>query len=140
MSAFGWAILAAFIWGIVPLLEKAGLAKVSPLPGLFYRCLGVVAGMLILGIFMVKPQEIKSVDARSAIFLMVGGFLASFVAQICFYSGLKIGEVSKMVPISGSYPLIAFILGIIVFGESFAPIKMLGAVLIILGIWALKVG
>lgn len=140
MSAFVWAILAAFIWGIVPLLEKLGLAKVEALAGLFYRCLGVVIGIVLLGVFILKPQEIKSVDLRSALLLICGGFLASFVAQICFYHGLKLGEISRVVPISGSYPLIAFLLGIIFLGESLSPVKIIGVLSIVAGIWALKIG
>ena len=62
MNAFMWALLAAFIWGIVPLLEKLGLAKVEPLVGLFYRCSGVLIGFLLLGIFILKPlSSIKSI-------------------------------------------------------------------------------
>jgi len=111
MNAFAWAVLAACIWGIVPLLEKMGLAKVELLVGLFYRCWGVIIGFLLLIIFAIKPQQLKAVDLRSVILLMLGGFLASIVAQVCFYNSLKLGEISKVVPISGIYPLIAFILG-----------------------------
>lgn len=140
MNAFLWGILAALIWGVVPLLEKLGLANVRPLAALFYRSLGVIIGFLLLGIFMVKPQEIRTVDLRSLIFLVLGGFLASFVAQICFYNGLKLGEVSRVVFISGSYPFIAFILGILFLGESLSLIKIAGAVLVMAGIWLLKKG
>ena len=139
MNAFIWAILASFIWGVVPLLEKLGLAKVQPLTGLFYRCLGVLIGFLLLGVYVLKPQEIKAVDSGSIILLMLGGFLASFVAQICFYNGLKIGEVSRVVPISGSYPLVAFILGVIFLGETITLIKLVGVLFIIIGIWVLKI-
>ena len=140
MNAFIWAILAAVIWGAVPLLEKLGLTKSQPLAGLFYRCLGVLIGLLLLGLFMLKPQEIKAVDSRSIIFLILGGFLASFVAQICFYNSLKIGEVSRVVPVAGAYPLITFILGVLFLGESINPVKTAGVLLIIIGIWALKIG
>jgi len=138
MSAFIWAVLAASIWGFVPLLEKLGLFKVEPLVGLFYRSIGVVIGILLLGVFILKPQEIKSIDLRSAIFLILAGFLASFAAQICFYHALKIGEVSRVVPISGSYPFIALLLGIIFLGESLNPIKIVGMLSIVIGIWLLK--
>lgn len=140
MNSFLWAISAAGIWGVVPLLEKAGLAKADPLVGLFYRCLGVVLGLVVLGAFMVKPDAVKSVDAKSAWFLIAGGFLASFVAQICFYSSLKTGEVSKVVPVSGSYPFIAFLLGVLIFQESFTLLKGAGVFLVVVGIWLLKIG
>ncbi|MFH1413430.1 MAG: EamA family transporter [Candidatus Omnitrophota bacterium] len=140
MNAFLWAVIAAMIWGVVPLIEKTGLAKAEPMPGLFYRSLGVLIGLLLLGLFMVKPQEIKSLDPRSIGFLVLGGFLASIVAQFCFYNSLKFGEVSRVVPIAGSFPMITFILGVLFFGESFTFLKASGVVLIVLGIWALKIG
>ena len=96
-------------------------------------------GVLLLSIFVLKPQEIKTVDSRSVIFLLASGFLASFLAQICFYKGLKIGEISRVVPISGSYPLMAFIIGVLFLGESINLTKLLGVALIVLGIWTLRI-
>jgi len=140
MSAFWWAVLTACIWGVVPILEKIGLADTNPFVGLFYRSLGVIFGLLIFGFFILNPAEIRAVNMRSALFLILGGFLASFVAQLVFYHGLKIGEVSKVVPISASYPLIAFLLAVLFLGETFSLVKAFGVALIICGIWALKLG
>ncbi|MBI2094618.1 MAG: EamA family transporter [Candidatus Omnitrophica bacterium] len=140
MSAFGWAMLAALAWGLAPIVEKAGLRDTGPIAGLFYRCVGVVAGMLILGLFLVRPQEGRAVGLRSALLLAAGGFLASFLGQICFYHALKGGEVSRMVPISASYPFIAFMLGVLLFHESLTPFKIGGALLIVAGVWLLKIG
>lgn len=138
MNAFWWAILTAVIWGCVPLLEKTGLVRTTPFVGLFYRSLGVIIGILILSLFMVKPQELKAIDLKSASFLILGGFLASFVAQLCFYHSLKIGEISRVVPVSGSYPLIAFLLGVLLLGEAMTLPKILGALLVVAGIAVLK--
>lgn len=138
MSAFLWAVITACIWGVVPILEKLGLAKTEPFVALFYRCLGVILGILVLGIFVLKPEQIKAVPPRSIALFVVAGFLASFAAQITFYHALKIGDVSRVVPISGAYPLIAFLLGILVLGESVTLMKVLGVILIIGGAWLLK--
>ncbi|MCG3175703.1 MAG: hypothetical protein MOGMAGMI_00636 [Candidatus Omnitrophica bacterium] len=140
MTAVGWALLAALIWGVVPVFEKIGLHRVQPLPGLFYRCIGVMVGLVALAIWLVKPAEIRQVDTRSAALLILGGFLASVAAQICFYSGLKAGEMSRVVSIAASYPLITFLLGVLLLGESLTPLKAAGAFLIVGGIWLLKSG
>lgn len=140
MTSFYWAALAAFVWGIVPIFEKAGLVRVAPMAGLFYRCTGVLLGLIILILFVVKPEEIRSVDMRSAFLLVAGGFLASFIAQIFFYNALKGGSVSTVVPLSGSYPLIAFILGVLLLGESFSIPKLIGMLLVVAGIWFLRLG
>ena len=139
MSGFVWATIAALIWGVVPLFEKLGLSRVSPLVGLFYRCVGVILGMILLSVFMVKPQEIKAVDVRSALFLILAGFFASFIAQICFYHGLKLGDISRIVPISASYPFITFLIGVAVLGEGINGYKIVGVLLVLLGVWFLKI-
>ncbi len=140
MSAFSWALLAALCWGFAPVFEKLGLRGAAPLPALFYRCLGVFIGFAILMVFMVKPAELRTIDARSALFLVAGGFVASFLGQVCFYNSLKLGAVSRMVPVSGSYPLIAFVLGVLLLGEGINLYKLAGAGLILAGLWFLKLG
>lgn len=138
MNAYEWAILAACIWGVVPVLEKIGLNRVEPYPGLFYRCLGVLLGFLIVGTFLVKPAELKQVDLKTILLLVLSGLLASFVAQIAFYHALKLGEVSRIVPISATYPLIAFLLGVIFLGENISIQKVFGMIMVLGGVWLLK--
>ncbi len=138
MNAFFWALMAALAWGIVPLIEKWGLVKTDPMVGLFYRCWGVLIGLILLGVFMLKPAEIKSVDIRSVLFLIAGGFLASIVGQFCFYHSLKLGEISRVTPITGSYPLVAFMLGVLFLGESVNLTKICGVLAVMLGVWLLK--
>ena len=140
MTAFNWGIITACVWGIVPIIEKIAIGKISPFVGIFYRCIGVAFGIILLGFFMIKPQELKVIDAKSVILLVSAGFLANFVGQLLFFHGLKSGEVSSFVPIAGSFPLVSFILGVVFLGESINPLKIGGVVLITLGIWALKLG
>ncbi len=138
MNAFEYALCAAFIWGIVPILEKIGLSKIDPLVGLFYRSFGVILGGVILGAFFLKGDQIRNVDLKTVSILLLSGFLASFVAQIFFYNGLKVGEVSRIVPIAGSFPLITFVLGVLIFGESITLSKVVGLICIVAGVWFLK--
>ncbi|MBF0252776.1 MAG: EamA family transporter [Candidatus Omnitrophica bacterium] len=139
MTAFLWAILCACIWGVVPIMEKAGLGdKVDPFVGLFYRSLGVVIGIILLKLFVVKTEALKAVDAKSIILLVLSGLLASFIAQIAFYHALKIGEVSKVVPIAGTYYLITFVIGIVFMGEAVTATKVIAMGMIVAGAWLLR--
>ncbi|MFQ5952715.1 MAG: EamA family transporter [Candidatus Omnitrophota bacterium] len=140
MNAFWWALLAAVVWGITSVIEKVVLGKIEPLPGLFYRCLGVLIGIVILVTIMIKPSQIKTVDLRSASLLIIAGFLGSFVAFIAFYKGLKMGELSIIVPVAGSFYLIAFLLGIFVLKETVTFAKLFGVLLITAGVWLLGTG
>ncbi|MGB2599855.1 MAG: DMT family transporter [Candidatus Omnitrophota bacterium] len=140
MNAFLWALLAALIWGITSVIEKFVLIKVDPLPGLFYRCLGVLLGVIVMGTVILKPSQIKSVDLRSAALLLLAGFLGSFIAFIAFYKALKLGEMSIVVPVAGSFYIIAFILGIFLLGETVNALKLLGIIFVTIGIWLLGAG
>ncbi|MFH1877615.1 MAG: DMT family transporter [Candidatus Omnitrophota bacterium] len=138
MNSYLWALVAACIWGVVPVMEKLGLTRTEPFTALFFRCLGVVAGIILLGMFIVKPHHLRHADTRSVLLLVLSGFLASFVAQVAFYHGLKTGEVSRVVPIAGCFPLVTFILGVVVLGESVTPVKLLGMGLVLAGVWMLR--
>jgi transporter family protein len=140
MNAFLWALLAALIWGITSVIEKFVLIKVDPFPGLFYRCLGVLLGVILMGAVILKPSQIRSVDLRSVALLLLSGFLGSFVAFIAFYKALKLGEMSIVVPVAGSFYLIAFVLGIFLLGEAVNALKLLGVIFITVGIWLLGAG
>ncbi len=139
MSAFLWAVICACIWGVVPILEKEGLGtKVDPFVGLFYRSLGIIIGLVCLKLFVVKTEALKAVDPKSIVLLVLSGLLASFVAQIAFYHALKLGEVSRVVPIAGTYYLITFILGVVFLGEALTLSKVIAMGMIITGAWMLR--
>ncbi len=139
MKPFVWAVLTALIWGCVPIFEKLGLDKLPVWVGIFYRCLGVILGALVL--FAFKFQEIKDALASAPVNILlvfIGGFLASFVGQVCFYFALKNGEASRVVPVAATYPLISFFLGIIFLSEKVTLAKVGGIFFVLLGIFFLK--
>jgi transporter family protein len=139
-EAVFWAILAALVWGIAPILEKIGLSKINPYAGLFLRCFGVILGAVLLLIFKfyALKADLSSVSAKTIFLLVLGGFLASFVAQFFFYRALKLGYASVVVPIAAMYPFITFILALIFLHEKFTLVKFSGLCLILLGVVLLK--
>ena len=139
MTPFYWALGAASIWGFAPILEKLGLARIDPIAGLFLRCVGVMLGGIVLLIF--KFQDIKPALTHPPPglgWILAGGILASVVGQFCFYHALKSGLTSMAVPVGASYPLIAFVLSILILGEKFSLMKLGGVALVILGVFLLK--
>lgn len=139
MKPFYYAILAAIVWGMAPILEKTGLKNIEPLSGVLVRSAGVILGAIILSLCNINVfKSALKADPRAVLFLFMGGILASILGQMFFYNALKHGEVSKMVPIAASYPLISFLLGFLFFGESFTVAKGLGLLLVFLGVFLLR--
>ena len=139
MKPYYYALATAILWGIVPVFEKIGLSRLSPQAGIFVRCLSVCLGAVVL--FSLKPgilAELSKTPPRYIILIVLGGFTANFLGQLLFYNALKSGDVSRVVPIAGAYPLISFIMGVLILGEAFTPVKAIGLGLILAGIFLLK--
>lgn len=133
------AIFASFLWGLAPILEKMGLTKLPPLAGLTIRSAAITAVLLVLSLFTPTWQEIGKAGFRPVFFIILGGLLAGLAAQWLYYGALKNMEASTAAPIAGSYPLFAFVLGMLILGESFTWTKVLGALLIVGGILLMKI-
>ena len=139
MKSYYFAILAAIVWGIAPIAEKIGLKNIEPLSGVLVRSSGIVLGAAVLAILNsdLAKTALKA-DPKTVLFLFLGGILASILGQIFLYNALKHGEVSKMVPIAATYPLVSFLLGLLFFGETFTILKGLGIGFVILGVFLLR--
>jgi transporter family protein len=138
MTAFLWALVTAGIWGVVPLMEKLGLASVPPTVGLIVRSLGVMIGLVIFGVVWSPWAAIRTLSWSSIALLAGGGFLASFVGQWAFYQALKTGAISQLTPVAGAYPLVAALLGWWVLREPLTATRALGVVCVVLGVILLR--
>ena len=140
MTAFTWALLAAFCWGFAPIFEKAGLrGTIDPFAGVTIRSLGVVIGLVaFLPLASRISAGLSNLPTRTWIWLCLGGFTASVVGQLCFYHALKIGDVSRVVPVGASYPILACLLGIFILKEPVTWGKASGIALVVAGTWLLR--
>ena len=138
MEAFFLALLTAFIWGFVPFLEKIGLSSVEPTAAYLVRCSGVFLGVVILVAFTPQFPSFGKMGIKAIVFLVLAGILAGVVAQLVFYKALKMGEISRIIPVTCCYPLFSFLLGWIFLGEEITLSKVAGMLLILGGILLLK--
>jgi transporter family protein len=140
MKTFWFAIGAAVLWGTVPIIEKIGLSKgISPMYAVVLRTIGSAMAAFVLFLFLSKNKANFANFTWSAMaLLMIGGLLANVVGQVLFYNALQGGDVSRILPITGAYPMIAFVLGILILGEAVTVQKIAGAALIMGGIIMLK--
>ncbi len=132
-------MLTAVVWGFAPVLEKAGLAgRVDPYLGVVIRSISItvlaVAGLLAMG----RAGSIASIDLRSAFFIGAGGIVAGLIGQFAFYSALKTGDASVVVPVAATYPLVALMVSVLFMGEAFTWQKLGGIGLVVFGVMLLR--
>ena len=139
MNSYTWALSASVAWGLAAALEKWGLSDSDALTGVWLRSIGVLLGAIVMTFFI--PQlslKVSHMGPRQWTGILMGGALGSIVGQIFFYRGLKVGEIGRVASVAGSWPLIAFLLSILFLNETPTLKKILGAILVVSGVWLLK--
>jgi len=129
--------LTVFLWGLAPIFDKFALKESSPFSGLIIRTLAVAGGLLFLYPFFLKYKAIKF-TASSVFLFVLSGFCAGLLGMITYYSALKRLPASVVVPLCSTYPLIAAILGAFILKEELTFLRLIGIILIILGVWLVK--
>jgi transporter family protein len=138
-KAFLFALVAAFFWGAAPIFGKVGLVRPDPTVALALRSFVISFILLIWAALSGNLSQVGTLlTSKSGAFIAAEGILASLMGHLAYYYALKYGEASRMVPITSSFPLFALFLAILFLGERLSWEKILGAVLIVAGIFLIK--
>lgn len=135
-----FALAAAIFWSIGAAFGKKGmaLAGLSPEQGLFLR-LGLSALLLF---WLVAPRigqyaaAWSTASGRKGVLLVLAfeGVVAGTLGMLAFYTAIRRGELSRVVPLAFTTPLWGFLWGVLFFGERFTALKAGGVAALLLGI------
>jgi transporter family protein len=139
MSWLYWALVAAVFWGLGPIFAKLGLEKPDPLTALLIRSTAVLVVLIIWATLRGDVAErLSKLDGKTYMLLLFEGGVASVIAHYALFQALKLGDVTNVVPITASYPLIAVLLSVVLLGSRVTWGKGLGAILTVLGVYLLQ--
>lgn len=135
--AFGSAIFAS----LTSILGKIGIEDVESNLGTAIRTIVVLIMSWIIVFISKKQGEIKNIDKKSWVFLLLSG-LTTGLSWLCYYKALQEGQASIVVPIDKLSILITIAFSYFILKEKLNKKAILGLVLILLGTLALliKVG
>ncbi|ADC89938.1 protein of unknown function DUF6 transmembrane [Thermocrinis albus DSM 14484] len=130
MKAVFLALVASFVWGVAPVIFKTGLGgrtdiAVALVVHNLSAFLVSLIYLLLAGTWSVAPREL--------VFLLLGGAFSGFLGMFFFFHAVKEGEVSVVAPIASISPLWASILASLLLGERITVLRLLGALLIVMG-------
>lgn len=155
MQAIIFAVVAGLCWGIGEVCAKAVLHthKVGPFFAVALRT--TLALPIIWGAYLIarklapegagKGLTLQGEDALTlkqwALLLGGSGIVAGALAMIAFYISISLGEVSKMKPIAFTIaPATAVLLGALFLGEALTMRKVLGVVIVLVGVMVIASG
>lgn len=138
MKVFWLAMLTALLWGCAPVFDKIGLGRATPLAALTVRTIVVAVGLTAFMLVSGGWRQLGTLDSRSVLYIVLGALAAGLVGQFVYYYALKLGETARVVPLAATYPLVAAVIAIIFLKEPLTPGKVVGAILIVLGVLAIR--
>lgn len=131
-------VATTLLWGTTPIIEKIGLTKVDPLIGVTVRSAVVTVGLFLLTFLLGRGRALIELDGKSFLIFAASGVMAGLLGMWTYYSVLKIGATSKIVPIAASYPLVTALLSVLILKEGVTLPRIIGTALIVSGIWFVK--
>ena len=131
-----YAIISACFAGLTSVVAKQGLAGISAELGLTVRTIFVCVFVLIFAVLAVSPSEIKSLQKVNYMWLAVSA-LTTVGSWIFYYKALKVGDVATVALIDKGSVVIAILLAWWLLKEAITLRILLGALLIVAGLFVI---
>ncbi len=138
MKGYLLIFFTVLLWGTAPILDKIALKNSQILVGIFVRSVAVFSSIVLIFTFSQGFKLLKSSSYRDILLFALSGIGAGLLGMFSYYGALKYLPSSKVVPLCSTYPLVSAILAFLFLNESLTLLRILGIILIIIGIWLVK--
>lgn len=128
------ALLGAVCWGLAPIFGKMGLRNIQPLDGLVARTVITALFLMLWVLGSGGFRRIASLPAQDWFFLSVEAFFATLAGDLAYFAALKWGSAGVVAVILAAAPIITVWAAGVFLQEAFSPLKLLGALLVVIGV------
>jgi drug/metabolite transporter (DMT)-like permease len=128
------ALASMMLTGVSTVIKKSQGKELKPIAILFIEA--IVTGLSFFIIVAIQGELRAAFTVVWWVFLplFTAAFLWIILGEITYLTSLEKIGVSKAYPISMTYPLLTYILSMIFLGEEFIWLKLIGIVLVIIGV------
>ena len=127
-----YALLSALFASLTSILGKVGIENIESNLGTAIRTIVVLIMSWIIVFATKKQSDVKKIDKRSLIFLILSG-IATGASWLCYYKALQDGLASIVVPIDKLSILVTVLFAYIFLKEKLSKKSLLGLILIVVG-------
>lgn len=127
-----YAVLTAIFTSTTTILSKIGIEKINTNLTTFLRTLVVLIILTIIIIIKKKYKNIKKLNKKNYIFIILSGISTS-LSWLFYFSSLSIGEASIVFPIEKLSLVVSIISSRIFLKEELSKKQILGIVIIVIG-------
>lgn len=134
------ALGAALCWTVSAALYKVALSDAKPVSANISRCISTTVFFIACLGVTGRVQYLAALRVDSLVLAGLSGVIGLCVGDTLYMLSLKLIGVSRAVPVTCTYPLFTMLFAALFFSEQIALFGLLGAVLIIVGIWLISQG
>jgi drug/metabolite transporter (DMT)-like permease len=131
------ALGAAISWAVAPILYRRALFKMKPISANIVRCASNAAVLVIILFAFGKAGAIASLPIEAVVIIVASGVIGLGIGDTLYMIGLNSVGVARAVPLAATYPLFSLMWATML-GEPVTVTAVLGAFVILLGIWLLS--
>jgi bacterial/archaeal transporter family protein len=131
-----YAFISMFFAGFTAVIAKQGLTGISSELGLTVRTIFVFVFVLVFSAMFVAPSEARNLQKTNYLWLGFSGLTAA-LSWIFYYKALKMGNVATVALIDKGSVVITIILAWVLLKEAVTLRILLGATLIIAGLFVI---
>jgi drug/metabolite transporter (DMT)-like permease len=132
------ALGAAISWAVAPILYRRALFKMKPISANIVRCASNAAVLVIILFAFGKAEALTSLPMETVAIIVSSGVIGLGVGDTLYMIGLNSVGVARAVPLAATYPLFSLVWATFLLGEPVTATAVLGASVILLGIWLLS--
>ena len=131
MPTFVYVIISIIFWALWSIFTKLALRTIHPFMQQFTQyCVSVIIGIIYL--IIIQRNDYKW-NATGIMWALIAA-LCTLTASVSYMFATSNKEVSFILPIANTYPILSCILAIAFLGETFTIYKLVGVLLTIAGV------
>ena len=132
------ALGAAVSWAVAPIFYRRVLFSTKPISANIVRCASNAAVLAIILFASGKAGAITSLPLETIIAIVASGVIGLGIGDTLYMVALNSVGVARAVPLASTYPLFSLVWATFLLGEPARAVTVLGASVILLGIWLLS--
>jgi len=132
------AIAGAICFGLGNVIIKSQGSKIKPIAVNAIRLSFTAVFYLIVMLAMGALRTAFSLDYKTGLLLVGGTTLAIIIGDVVFYFSQQLIGLSRAYPIAVSYPLLTYLIGIILGYEFYDLFRIQGVMLVVLGVYLIS--
>jgi len=129
---------AALCWTVSAALYKVALSDAKPVSANISRCISTTVFFIACLGATGRLQYLATLRVDSLLLAGLSGAVGLCVGDTLYMLSLKLIGVSRAVPVTCTYPLFTMLFTALFFSEQITLSVLLGAVLIVVGIWLIS--